>query len=124
MLLPPAPPNPYDSLELSDSDIQLIARVVYAESCGECYNGQMAVAEVVLNRMLATGDTAKEVVYSPHQFSVGNTYTEKCIKAVCDALNWQGSLKNVDVLYFARGKFEWAETYMVIGNHIFRVFNL
>ena len=49
-----------------------MAAVVYCESGGECYEGQLAVANVILNRVRSSsyGNTISEVVYAPYQFSV------------------------------------------------------
>ena len=39
-----------NSIYVTDEDIHLMSQVVYAESCGEPYNGKLAVASVILNR--------------------------------------------------------------------------
>lgn len=39
-----------DSIYVTDEDVYLMSQVVYAESCGESYNGKLAVASVILNR--------------------------------------------------------------------------
>ena len=40
------------SLNITQADIDLMAKLVYAESRGEPFDGQIAVASVVLNRVL------------------------------------------------------------------------
>lgn len=40
------------SIKLSQDDIHLMAKIVYAESKGEPYNGKVAVASVILNRVV------------------------------------------------------------------------
>lgn len=39
-----------DSVSVTDEDVYLMSQVVYAESCGEPYDGKLAVASVILNR--------------------------------------------------------------------------
>ena len=50
----------------------LIAQVVYEEARGEPFLGQVAVAEVILNRLQAPwwADTVKEVIYQDNQFAL------------------------------------------------------
>lgn len=60
---------------LSDEDITLLACIVYAESGSESYEGQLAVANVVLNRLQSGrwGSTVSDVIYAPSQFTAVNT---------------------------------------------------
>jgi N-acetylmuramoyl-L-alanine amidase len=54
---------------------QLLARLVEAEAQGEPFEGKLAVAAVVVNRVLAEGfpNSIREVIYQPGQFeSVAN----------------------------------------------------
>ncbi len=57
--------------EVSTSDLYLLAAIVFAESGGESYDGQLAVANVVLNRQRNGywGSTLSDVIYSPSQFT-------------------------------------------------------
>lgn len=61
----------YSDLNLTWDEIQLLARVVWVESRGECADGQQAVAEVVLNRILSEDfpDNLSDVVYADGQFN-------------------------------------------------------
>lgn len=64
--LPPEPVNPYDSInELSSQDYEALCRIVQAEAGGEDELGKILVAEVILNRVLATGfqDSVYDVVF-------------------------------------------------------------
>lgn len=63
------------SFGLSDEDIKLLACIVYAESGSESYEGQLAVANVVLNRLQSGrwGSTVSDVIYAPSQFTAVNT---------------------------------------------------
>ena len=49
----PEPENRYAPLHISDEDVYILACLVYHEARGECFEGQVAVIEVVLNRMLS-----------------------------------------------------------------------
>lgn len=62
----PEPKNRYAPLHISDEDVYILACLVYHEARGECFEGQVAVIEVVLNRMLSDyfPDTVEEVVFS------------------------------------------------------------
>ena len=48
----PEPENRYAELHFSDEDVYILACLVYHEARGESFEGQVAVVEVVLNRML------------------------------------------------------------------------
>ena len=67
----PVLPEPrYPDLELTEEDVDLMARVVWVESRGECDAGQQAVAEVVLNRLMSDrfADNLRDVIYGEGQF--------------------------------------------------------
>ena len=49
----PEPENRYAELHFSDEDVYILACLVYHEARGESFEGQVAVVEVVLNRMLS-----------------------------------------------------------------------
>ena len=60
--------------DVSDSDLNLLARCVYGESRGEPYNGQVAVAAVVLNRVRSSKfpNTIYGVIYQKNAFTAVN----------------------------------------------------
>lgn len=64
----PEPENRYAELHFSDEDVYILACLVYHEARGECFEGQVAVVEVVLNRMLSDyfPDTVEEVVFQKY----------------------------------------------------------
>lgn len=51
------------------ADLFCLSHVVYHEARGESFNGQLAVAYVVLNRSLAWHRSICQVVYQPAQFT-------------------------------------------------------
>ena len=60
----------YSDIQLTLEEKQLLARVVWVEARGESFEGQQAVAEVVLNR-LVSGDfqsSIANVIYAENQF--------------------------------------------------------
>ena len=60
----------YPGVELTLEEENLLARMVWVEAQGECFEGQQAVAEVVLNRLVADGfqNTVNSVIYAENQF--------------------------------------------------------
>ena len=67
---PTAPPVPTTKSPLSPVDLQLLAHLVQAEAGDQPFEGQVAVAAVVLNRLNAPGfpKTLPEVIEQPGQF--------------------------------------------------------
>lgn len=115
----------------NSSNLNLVSRFVYAESRGEPYNGQVAVAAVILNRVKDSRfpNTVAGVVYqsgaftcvSDGQINLSPDATSK--KAAQDAINgWDPSYGAV--YYFnpntATNKWIWSRPMTVtIGNHRF-----
>jgi N-acetylmuramoyl-L-alanine amidase len=121
---------------VSEEEKDLLARLVHAEAKGEPYEGKVAVATVVLNRVDSDvfPDTIKEVVTETssggvYQFSpvkngeINKKADEEAIKAVEEAIAFRGDGKNS--LYFFnpdKTSDEWIRTRTVtktIGNHVF-----
>lgn len=115
----------YASLTLSEEDLELLARLVYLESRGEPYEGQVAVAEVVLNRVLSDRfpDTVEEVIYQAGQFTPAS-YIESTTpgaeqyEAVADAVNGETCVTGENVVFFSGAPYN-DRIYAVIGNHYF-----
>lgn len=97
------PPSP---MLISPSDIDLLARLVRAEAEGEPYEGQVAVAAVVLNRLKSPlfPSTVRGVIYEARQFDtvsngrISTPAEEIHIRAVRDALS--GADPSDGALYF------------------------
>lgn len=121
------------TLYLTKSDIDLMAKLIYAESRGEPYEGKVAVASVVLNRVTSPKfpNSVKEVIYQPKAFSCVKNGTivaypdENCFNAVYDAL--RGNDPTNQALYFynpSTATCSWMKgtekiDITSIGNHIF-----
>ncbi len=60
----------YPTVRLDKEDTELLARVIWVEAQGESKEGQQAVAEVVLNRLVSDSfpDTVHGVIYAENQF--------------------------------------------------------
>lgn len=115
----------------SSSDLNLLARLVYAEARGEPYTGQVAVASVVLNRVKSSSfpNSVAGVIYQRGAFDVVSdgqinlTPNETAKKAAQDAINgWDPSYGAI--YYFnpntATSKWIWSRPLtVVIGNHRF-----
>lgn len=114
----------YPEFNLTDEEINLLARMVWVEAQGEPVEGQQAVAEVVLNRLAADNfpDTLKGVIYAEDQFRSTQFLqdaepTQTQYEAIERALYGPYVLP-MDVVFFAQypvNKNVWGE----IGGHIF-----
>ena len=114
-----------------NSDLNLLARLVYGEARGEPYTGQVAVAAVVLNRVKSSSfpNTISGVIYQSGAFDVVKdgqinlTPNSTAKKAAQDALNgWDPTYGAI--YYFnpatATNKWIWSRPATVtIGNHRF-----
>lgn len=54
---------------LTDEELDYVQRVVMAESGNQPFEGQMAVAQCIYDRMQRDGETAIEVITKPNQFA-------------------------------------------------------
>ncbi|SIT66568.1 N-acetylmuramoyl-L-alanine amidase [Edaphobacillus lindanitolerans] len=115
----------------SDRDIQLIANAVYGEARGEPYEGQVAVAAVILNRVENADfpNTVSGVIFQPLAFTavadgqIWLTPNERAREAAIDAINGWDPTENA-LYYFnpetATSKWIWSRPQIkTIGKHIF-----
>lgn len=101
------------------------------EALGESYEGKLAVANVIVNRLLSGywGNTIEDVIYAPGQFSGANSgrvekfkskVTESCKKAAVEALAGNNNIG--DYMYFLmknRANYSSYSKYYVLGSHCF-----
>lgn len=117
-----------DSIDyISDEDFDLMAKTVYAEAKTEAFEGQVAVAEVILNRVESENypNTVKGVITQPGAFTSWSNgsveaapFDDECCEAVQTALNER--VFPVTVVWFREGYFHsFGTQYEVIGNHYF-----
>ncbi|ALC81437.1 MULTISPECIES: spore cortex-lytic enzyme [Bacillus] len=115
----------------SQNDIRLLSQAVYGEARGEPYDGQVAIAAVILNRLDSPNfpDTISGVIFEPLAFTAvadGQIYMEpdKTAKeAVMDAINGWDPSENA-TYYFnpdtATNPWIWGRPQIKrIGKHIF-----
>lgn len=93
-------------LKISKADIELMAKLVYCESRGEPFQGKIAVASVVLNRVMNSKfpNTISGVIFQKNAFScVSNGQiiaepNEDCYNAVYEAI--RGKDPTNEALFF------------------------
>jgi spore germination cell wall hydrolase CwlJ-like protein len=105
------------------SEAELLARVLYAECNGEPYEGQLMVAQCVVDRIESGyGDTVAEVVYASGQFARPGRLTDNLLEVAAAALNGIKFSYSHKILYFRRSASEsdWhAPLLGRIGNHAY-----
>lgn len=123
--------HPQVPAKYSSKDIQLMANAVYGEARGEPYEGQVAVAAVILNRVEHPDfpDTVGGVIFQPGAFTAVDdgqiwlTPNERAKEAVIDAINGWDPSENA-IYYFnpitATSKWIWSRPQIKkIGLHVF-----
>ncbi|WP_419887884.1 cell wall hydrolase [Neobacillus niacini] len=119
---------------LSNEEIDLLARLVRAEAQTESLEGKIAVACVVLNRVESPQfpNSIKEVIYAPGQFQpvqngeINKPADEESIQAVNAALSHQRQLVQGALFFYnpAIATSRWLDsrsTTHVIGQHVFKM---
>ncbi|CAM3933341.1 spore cortex-lytic enzyme [Paenibacillus alkaliterrae] len=118
-------------LGFTENDLQMMANAVYGEARGEPYEGQVAVAAVIINRVKSQSfpNTIYGVIFQPRAFTavadgqIWLTPNAKAREAVEDAINgWDPS--GGCLYYFnpdtATSAWIWTRTQIkTIGKHIF-----
>ncbi len=128
-----APTETVAQTQRSASDVQLLARAVNGEARGEVYEGQVAVAAVILNRVKHPSfpNTIAGVIYQPGAFTavddgqINEPIAENSTvyKACQDAMNgWDPTYGAI--YYFnpdtATNKWIWSRPLIIqIGKHRF-----
>ncbi|MTH53608.1 LysM peptidoglycan-binding domain-containing protein [Bacillus mangrovi] len=119
------------SQAVSEEDKELMARLVEAEAKGESYEGKVAVATVVMNRVESDQfpDSVRDVIYESGQFSpvangsINNPASQESKDAVNEAISYSSISKGA--LYFynpdksGSGFLEGKEVTTTIGDHVF-----
>lgn len=119
--------------QYSSSDIDLLARIISAESRGEPYSGQVAVGAVILNRITHPSfpNTLAGVIYQPGAFSCLNDgginapVDDSAYKAARDAIN--GTDPSGGAIYYynpEKSTSKWIfsrKVITVIGKHRFAI---
>lgn len=118
---------------IKEEEKKLLARLVQAEAKGEPFEGKVAVADVVLNRVEHEQfpDTVKDVIYQKNAFepvqngSINEPASNEAVQAVETAL--VDKEQNEELLYFYNPETatsQWIFSRQVvkkIGNHAFAI---
>ncbi|RDY22996.1 cell wall hydrolase [Romboutsia maritimum] len=118
-------------IHLTNEELLLLSKLVTGEARGETYEGQVAVAAVVINRVIDPRfpNSIEDVIYQRNAFSVVNDGsinmkpTESAYKAAQEALYGQDPTKRA--VYFWNPEIatcQWIKTldpHVRIGNHVF-----
>ena len=125
-----APLSPYVDLidTLTDDEKYLIYQITFLEAGNQSMEGQRAVVEVILNRVLSDKypDTVEGVLSQSGQFTTWpyrnskshNEEQEEALQLVYE----EEPVLTLDYLMFSRGKFSWGRNYIKIGDHWFGTF--
>lgn len=126
-----AEPKPEPATAVDPDELALLAKLVQVEAGNESYEGKLAVASVVMNRVGSADfpDTVKDVIYAPHQFPPATNglmdkvkASEDCIKAARAALSGENNVPGGVYFFNAKrepGKLKLVEVVKVIGSHTF-----
>ncbi|WP_350343421.1 cell wall hydrolase [Proteinivorax tanatarense] len=122
-------------LELTEKEVDLIAKIVMAEAEGESFEGKIAVANVVLSRVNSElfPNTVEEVIYQPGQFIpiANNSFNkikanEECLKATHEAIQGYWAVPDGTLFFLNENKvvalpkfLQGRELAKKIGNHSF-----
>lgn len=114
-------------IELTEEEIELLAKIVWVEARGESETGQKAVVEVVFNRMVSEDfpDNLYDVLSqkNPTQFASWKLRdtaepTEKEYTSIYEVLAGKTSIIRSDTVYFATKKLT-SNLDLKIGGHYF-----
>ncbi len=115
------------NIQLTEEEIDLLAKILWVEARGESEAGQEAVVEVIFNRMVSKDfpDTLYDVLSqkNPTQFESWNLRdsaepTEKEYTSIFEVLSGKTSIVKTDTLYFATSKLT-RNVDLKIGGHYF-----
>lgn len=120
-------------LYITQSDLDLMAKLVYAESRGEPFEGKVAVASVVLNRVVSPQfpNSIKEVIFQKNAFScvqnneIAANPDQNCYNAVYEAIRGVDPTNNALFFYNPQiATCSWMKStsktdVTTIGNHVF-----
>lgn len=116
-----------EAIEADNDTLKMLATIIWCESRGESYDGQLAVGSVVMNRVRsgAYPDTVYDVIFASGQFSPVKTGSfqrayengsanSTAYKAAEEVLN--GYTNVADMTHFRR---KGNRDGYIIGNHVF-----
>lgn len=127
------------TMQISDSEIWIMACVIDWESGWQSYEGKLAVANIILNRVRSSRypNTVTGVVYARNQFSgvsdssgnpsarfaerlAAGPRTDECVKAVLQALSGVNNVSNFTAfISTSSANYSSYSDYIIIGDHCF-----
>lgn len=128
----PKKENVSNNSNYSNSDLDLLARLIQAEALGESFEGKVAVGTVVLNRVKSDEfpNSISGVIYQKNQFSpvsngsINKAANAESIEAAKKALSLGGSGDGSMYFYnpsIAKGSWlDSRQTVKTIGSHVFK----
>lgn len=125
------------SINITKDDLYLMAQIVYSESRSEPYEGKVAVASVILNRLKSPGfpKSIEGVIKQKNAFSclkngkINVAPDDSSYKAVLDALKGKDPTNNAHFFYNPKiATSKWMKqvrksNVKPIGNHVFFAVN-
>lgn len=125
----PARAARYVYIDMTDEELDELAEILFLEAGNQSAEGQQAVVEVVLNRVLHSGfpDTVHDVLHQGEGTSVPQFSTISLLgtatptQAQYDAINealYGDTLTDPDVVFFSRSG-ENDRVWRKIGDHVF-----
>lgn len=125
MTVPVTVPDPVPVYDLTDAERDTIERVVMAEAGGESYEGQMAVAQCILNACLKDDMRPTEAVVA-YGYTRNRVEPSESVKEAVEAVFDAGETAvNASILYFYAPAYctsAWHESQVyvcTIGGHRF-----
>ena len=124
------PLSPYYELiaNLTDNEKYLIYQITYLEAGNQSMEGQRAVIEVILNRVLSDKypDTVEGVLSQSGQFVTwknrnAKSHNEEQEEAL-ELVFTEQPVLTLDYMMFSMGQFSWGRNYVNIGDHWFGTF--
>lgn len=124
------PLSPYYELiaNLTDNEKYLIYQITYLEAGNQSMEGQRAVIEVILNRVLSDKypDTVEGVLSQSGQFVTwknrnAKSHNEEQEKAL-ELVFTEQPVLTLDYMMFSMDPFSWGRNYVKIGDHWFGTF--
>lgn len=117
-------PTRYTDVTLTEQEKYLMASIIWLEARGESFEGQQAIAEIILNRLVSDRfpNTIRDVIYAEGQFATTKFLDtakpgELQYKAI-EAAMTQFSVLPKDVYFFGRNA-KTSKVWGRIGGHIF-----
>jgi N-acetylmuramoyl-L-alanine amidase len=120
-------------ISISENELDLLARIVRAEAQAEPFEGKVAVAAVVLNRVESSQfpNTIREVIYQSRQFQpvangqINKPADKESIRAVHAALSDMRNIAKESLFFYNPdiATSRWLDsrsTVVVIGQHVFK----